>query len=52
MERKVEILLQFWALDAFRADRITKDHGLAPEAGTEGQTLWEGHEGRRRWSRP
>lgn len=45
MERKVEILLQFWALDAFRADRISKDHGLAPEAGTEGQTLWERHEG-------
>lgn len=45
MERKVEILLQFWALDAFRADRITKDHGLSPEAGTEGQTLWEWHEG-------
>ena len=38
MERKVEILLQFWALDAFRADRITKGHGLSPEAGSEGQT--------------
>ena len=45
MERKVEILLQFWALDAFRADRITKDHGLSPEAGSEGQTLWGCHEG-------
>jgi len=30
MERKVEILLQFWALDAF---------------GAEGQTLWEQREG-------
>ena len=45
MERKVEILLQYWALDAFRADRITKDHGLSPEAGTDGQTLWEWHDG-------
>ena len=45
MERKVEILLQFWALDAFRADRITKGHGLSPEAGSEGQTLWGCHEG-------
>ena len=45
MERKVEILLQFWALDAFRADRITMDHGLSPEAGSEGQTLWGCHEG-------
>ena len=45
MERNVEILLQFWALDAFRADRITKDHGVAPEAGAEGKALWDQHEG-------
>jgi peroxiredoxin family protein len=32
----VNILLQFWALDAFRADRIDADHGLAAEAGTRG----------------
>lgn len=36
MGRRVEILLQFWALDAFRADRIDKDHGVTPEAGPEG----------------
>jgi len=36
MGRKVEIFLQYWALDAFRADRIMKDHGVAPEAGEEG----------------
>ena len=36
MERKVNVLLQYWALDAFRADRINKDHGLSPEAGPEG----------------
>lgn len=45
MERDVEVLLQFWALDAFRADRITKDHGVAPEAGAEGKALWDRHEG-------
>ncbi len=31
MGRKVNVFLQYWALDAFRADRITKDHGVAPE---------------------
>jgi peroxiredoxin family protein len=39
MERKVNVLLQYWALDSFRADRIRKDHGAAPEAGPEGQAL-------------
>lgn len=34
--RPVHVLLQYWALDAFRSDRITNDHGLAPEAGMEG----------------
>lgn len=45
MERTVEVLLQFWALDAFRADRITKDHGVSPEAGAEGKALWDQHAG-------
>jgi peroxiredoxin family protein len=45
MGRPVEVLLQYWALDAFRADRITKDHGLAPEAGEEGRARWEQHSG-------
>lgn len=36
MDRPVNIFLQYWALDAFRADRITADHGVAPEA-TAGQ---------------
>ena len=35
--RPVNIFLQYWALDAFRADRIGDDHGLAPEAGTAGR---------------
>ena len=39
MGRKVNIFLQYWALDAFRADRITKDHGVAPEAGSAGVEL-------------
>jgi peroxiredoxin family protein len=39
MDRKVNVLLQYWGLDAFRADRIRKDHGVAPEAGPEGQAL-------------
>jgi peroxiredoxin family protein len=33
----VNIFLQYWALDAFRADRIALDHGLAPEAGPAGR---------------
>ncbi len=32
----LHVLLQYWALDAFRAGNLTKDHGLAPEAGPHG----------------
>lgn len=35
--RPVHLFLQYWALDAFRADRIASDHGLAPEAGASGR---------------
>lgn len=35
--RPVHLFLQYWALDAFRADRIGRDHGLAPEAGPAGR---------------
>jgi peroxiredoxin family protein len=35
--RPVHVFLQYWALDAFRADRIAADHGLAPEAGVAGR---------------
>ena len=35
--KPVNVFLQYWALDAFRADRIAADHGLAPEAGSEGR---------------
>ena len=35
--KPVNVFLQYWALDAFRAERIGLDHGLAPEAGTAGR---------------
>ncbi len=43
MGRRVHVFLQFWALAAFRADWIRKDHGVAPEAGPEGQAMVQGH---------
>jgi len=38
MDRKVDIMLQYWALDAFRKEGIHKPRGASPEAGIEG---WE-----------
>ncbi len=35
--KPVNVFLQYWALDAFRRERIESDHGLAPEAGREGR---------------
>jgi len=35
--KPVNIFLQYWALDAFRAARIGLDHGLAAEAGPAGR---------------
>ena len=40
--RPVNLFLQYWALDAFRADRIAADHGLVPEAGAEGRAAVDG----------
>ena len=40
--RPVNLFLQYWALDAFRADRIAADHGLAPEAGIAGRLAVDG----------
>jgi peroxiredoxin family protein len=40
--KRVNIFLQYWALDAFRKDRIDLDHGLAPEAGAEGRAAVDG----------
>jgi peroxiredoxin family protein len=45
MGRRVNVFLQYWALDAFRADRIHKDHGVAPEAGPEGLAAYQRHGG-------
>jgi len=39
--KPVHIFLQYWALDAFRADRIGRDHGLSAEAGPEGHAAVE-----------
>jgi peroxiredoxin family protein len=39
--KPVNVFLQYWALDAFRADRIARDHGLAPEAGPAGHAAVE-----------
>lgn len=39
--RPVHIFLQYWALDAFRADRIDGQRPLAPEAGPEGAAAVE-----------
>ena len=49
MGRKINIFLQYWALDAFRADRVQKDHGVAPEAGVEGREALQRHGGQH-WS--
>ena len=35
--KRVNIFLQYWALDAFSKARIDEDHGLSPEAGEEGR---------------
>lgn len=53
MGRRVNVFLQYWALDAFRVDRIHKDHGVAPEAGLEGASLLARaceREGHQHWS--
>jgi peroxiredoxin family protein len=49
MGRPVNVFLQYWALEAFRADRITKDHGVAPEGGAEGLATFQRHGGQH-WS--
>ncbi len=49
MGRQVDLFLQYWALDAFRADRILKDHGVAPEAGEDGRVAMQA-QGKTHWS--
>jgi peroxiredoxin family protein len=40
--KPVNVFLQYWALEAFRADRIAADHGLAAEAGAAGRAAVDG----------
>ncbi len=49
---RVNVLLQFWALDAFRAGAIDTDHGLLPEAGPAGAAAVREHtpQGRLPWA--
>jgi peroxiredoxin family protein len=49
MGRKVNIFLQYWALDSFRADRISKDHGVSPEGGEAGLRAMQ-DQGKTHWS--
>jgi peroxiredoxin family protein len=49
MGRPVNIFLQYWALDAFRSDRVHDDHGVAPEAGPDGRESLRRHGGQH-WS--
>ncbi len=36
MDRPVNVLLQYWALDAFRTERLAESHGLAWDSNAEG----------------
>ena len=36
MDRPVNILLQYWALDAFRTERLEESHGLAWDSTADG----------------
>ena len=47
--RPVNVFLQYWALDCFRADRVLKDHGVAPEAGAVGLAAMQ-DQGKTHWS--
>jgi len=49
MGRPVNIFLQYYALDAFRANRITADHNLSPEATAEQSPAIRAHPGNH-WS--
>src|SRR5690348_15529380 len=42
--RRVDVLLQFWGLDAFRSGNLREDHGVAPEAAPQRrQRLHDAH---------
>ena len=51
MGRTVNVFLQYWALDAFRKEKVAADHGAAVEAGSTGAALVRGGQsGDRHWS--
>ncbi|HET8567648.1 MAG TPA: DsrE/DsrF/DrsH-like family protein [Candidatus Limnocylindria bacterium] len=45
MGRPVNLFLQYYAVDAFRSDRISKEHGLAPEATAAQRSIVAAHPG-------
>lgn len=49
MGRPVNVFLQYYALDAFRAGRVQADHGLAPEATAQQAPAVRAHDGQH-WS--
>ncbi|HET9780875.1 MAG TPA: DsrE/DsrF/DrsH-like family protein [Candidatus Dormibacteraeota bacterium] len=49
MGRPVNIFLQYYALDAFRAQNVSEDHHLSPEATTEQAPVIRAHPGNH-WS--
>jgi peroxiredoxin family protein len=50
MGRPVNVFLQYWALDAFRKDKVTADHGSAAEAGPMAALVRAKGSGERHWS--
>ena len=51
MGRPVNVFLQYWAVDAFRRSNVLTWHGVAPEAGPNGETLVRAsQQGQRHWS--
>jgi peroxiredoxin family protein len=49
MGRPVNVFLQYYALDAFRAGRLCADHAISPEATPEQAPAVKGHPGQH-WS--
>ena len=49
MGRPVNLFLQYYALDAFRAGRVNVDHALSPEATAVQAPIVRGHKGQH-WS--
>ena len=45
MGRPVNVFLQYYALDAFRAGKVCTDHGLAPEVTSEQAPSVRAHKG-------